>query len=330
MEIKPIRVAVTGAAGQVAYSLLFRLASGEAFGPHQPIILQLLEIPPAMGALEGVIMELQDCAFPLLYAIEASDDAKTAFTDANWALLVGSRPRSKGMQRSELIDINAPIFVEQGQALNSRAAEDIRILVVGNPCNTNCLVAAANAKAIPKDRWFAMTRLDENRAKAQLAKRSGAPVSKVTNLALWGNHSNKQYSDYENARINGRPVLEIIADETWLEGEFQRINGARGAAIIQARGVSSAASAANAALNTLQSLNLPSSTNDWHSAAIISDGNPYGIASNLFYSFPLRTGEDGQVRYVEGLSLSANARRRLQENEAELLEERSSVAHLLL
>ena len=286
MNPSAIRIAVTGAAGQVAYSLLFRLAGGEVFGSNQPIILQLLEIPPAMGTLEGVILELEDCAFPLLEGVHASDDPEIAFAGANWALLVGSRPRGVGMQRADLIAINGSIFVGQGHALNAKAADDVRILVVGNPCNTNCLVAAANAPDIPKDRWFAMTRLDENRAKAQLALRSGQPVRDVTNLALWGNHSPTQYPDFENARIAGQAATSIIPDRDWLEGDFQQVTGERGAAIINARGASSAASAASAALDTVRSLIQPTPANDWYSAAIASAGNPYGITSNLFYSFP--------------------------------------------
>ena len=329
MTKSAIRVAVTGAAGQVAYSLLFRLASGEVFGPDQPIILQLLEIPPAMGALEGVILELEDCAFPLLHEVVASDDAKTAFACANWALLVGSRPRGPGMQRADLITINGPIFVEQGRALNANAADDVRVLVVGNPCNTNCLVASANAPDIPTERWFAMTRLDENRAKAQLASHSGRPVHKVTNLALWGNHSATQYPDFENARIGGKPATTVITERAWLEGEFQRVNGQRGAAIIHARGASSAASAANAALDTLRSLIQLTPKDDWYSAAIASAGNPYGITSGLFYSFPLRTAAKGRVSIVDGLSLSDYGRARLQENERELRAERAAIADLI-
>ena len=244
MKKEPIRVAVTGAAGQVAYALLFRLASGEVFGADQLIRLQLLEIAPAMAALAGVVLELEDCAFPLLESIHATDEPKQAFDGANWALLVGSRPRGPGMQRADLISINGPIFVEQGRALNDNAAANLRALVVGNPCNTNCLVAAAHAPDIPADRFYAMTRLDENRARSQLASRSGRPVAAVSRLALWGNHSATQYPDFENARIDGAPLASVINDREWLEGEFQRRIGQRGAEIIRARGSSSAASAA--------------------------------------------------------------------------------------
>lgn len=329
MSPPAIRIAVTGAAGQVAYSLLFRLLSGEVFGADQPIQLQLLEITPAMRALEGVVLELEDCAFPLLHGIEATDSAEKAFRDANWSLLIGSRPRGPGMQRADLITINGPIFVEQGKAINAQAAEDVRVLVVGNPCNTNCLVAAANAPDVPKDRWYAMTMLDENRAKAQLAIRSCRPVREVSHLALWGNHSTTQYPDFENARICGEAAISWIEDREWLEGDFQRITGERGARIIDARGASSAASAANAVIDTLIALNQPSMEADWYSAAVYSDGNPYGISAGLFYSFPLRTAIDGVVTLVEGLQLSDYGWRRLKENESELLAERAAIQELL-
>ena len=324
-----IRIAVTGAAGQVAYSLLFRLASGEVFGTEQPIKLQLLEITPAMGALEGVILELEDCAFPLLQEVVATDCSSKAFKAANWCLLVGSRPRSHSMQRSDLITINGPIFVEQGSSINTNSAEDVRVIVVGNPCNTNCLVAASNAPEIPKDRWYAMTRLDENRAKAQLANHSSRPVSDISNLALWGNHSAIQYPDFENARISGEPATEIIRDRVWLEGDFQKLAGDRGAAIINARGASSAASAANAVIDTLISVSNPTKNNDWYSAAVYSKGNSYGIANDLFYSFPLRTSSDGTVSIVEGLRMSEYGLKRLKENEEELQSERAAIQNLL-
>ncbi|MCY3935174.1 MAG: malate dehydrogenase [Chloroflexi bacterium] len=329
MNPTPIRIAVTGAAGQVAYSLLFRLLSGEVFGTKQPIQLQLLEITPAMRALEGVILELEDCAFPLLHGIEATDAAKKAFKDVDWSLLIGSRPRGPGMQRADLIAINGPIFVEQGKAINAQAAEGVRILVVGNPCNTNCLVAAANAPDIPKERWFAMTRLDENRAKAQLANRSSRPVQEVSHLALWGNHSATQYPDFENARISGEAAITVIDDRNWLERDFQRITGERGASIIDARGLSSAASAANAIIDSLVSLTQTTVEDNWYSAAIYSDGNSYGITDGLFYSFPLRTDEAGAVSLVEGLRFSEYGWQRLKENENELLAERAAIQELL-
>lgn len=329
MNPTPIRIAVTGAAGQVAYSLLFRLLSGEIFGTKQPIQLQLLEITPAMRALEGIILELEDCAFPLLHGIEATDNVMKAFKDVDWSLLIGSRPRGPGMQRADLIAINGPIFVEQGKAINAQAAEGVRILVVGNPCNTNCLVAAANAPDIPKERWFAMTRLDENRAKAQLANRSSRPVEEVSHLALWGNHSATQYPDFENARISGEAAITVIDDRNWLERDFQRITGERGASIIDARGLSSAASAANAIIDSLVSLTQTTVEDNWYSAAIYSDGNSYGITDGLFYSFPLRTDEAGAVSLVEGLRFSEYGWQRLKENENELLAERAAIQELL-
>ena len=238
----PIRVAVTGAAGQVAYSILPRLASGEVFGPNQKVILQLLEIPPALTALEGVAMELEDCGFPTLQQIVVTDDPNKAFAGANYALLVGAAPRKQGMERKDLLGINGRIFIGQGQAIQKNAAGDVRVLVVGNPCNTNCLIAMNNAPEVPRDRWHAMTRLDENRAKSQLAKRAGADAGAVTNVAIWGNHSATQYPDFYNAKINGKPATDLIKDETWLKGEFISTVQQRGAAIIKARGASSAGS----------------------------------------------------------------------------------------
>lgn len=242
----PIQVTVTGAAGQIGYSLLFRIASGEMFGPNQPVALRLLEIEPALNALNGVAMELDDCAFPLLSDIVTTSDPKTAFDGTNWALLVGSVPRKAGMERGDLLSINGGIFKPQGEAINNHAADDVRVLVVGNPCNTNCLIARSNAKDVPAERWFAMTRLDENRGKTQLAQKAGVAVSSVTDLAIWGNHSATQYPDFENAKIDGKPVGDVISDRAWLEGDFLTTVQKRGAAIIEARGVSSAASAANA------------------------------------------------------------------------------------
>src|SRR5881296_4858 len=241
----PIKVAVTGAAGQIGYSLVFRIASGEMFGPDQPLALHLIEIPAALGALEGVVMELHDCAFPLLQSIVPTADLDEGFRDINWALLVGSVPRKAGMERKDLLGINGKIFIGQGQAIERNAASDVRVLVVGNPCNTNCLIAMNNAKSIPRDRWFAMTRLDENRAKAQLAQKAGVEVTEVTNVTIWGNHSATQYPDFHNAKINGRSANEEIRDEAWLKGDFITTVQQRGAAIIKARGLSSAASAAN-------------------------------------------------------------------------------------
>jgi len=324
-----IRVAVTGGAGQIAYSLLFRIGNGEVFGADQPVALQILEIPPAMDALRGVVMELEDSAQPLLQDVIISADPNVAFKDANWAILVGGKPRGPGMQRSDLIAANGPIFVEQGRALNARAASDIRVLTVANPCNSNCLVAKANAPDIPAERFFAMTRLDENRAKAQLAQRAGAPVSAVSKLAIWGNHSTTQFPNFEHALIHGQFAESVIKDRGWLEGEFMSTVQDRGAAIIKARGLSSAASAANAALDTIRSLIHPTPEGTWFSAAIASEGNPYAIADGLIYSFPLRTAGDGSVSLVEDLELSDYALAKMRDSEAELIAEREAIQHLL-
>lgn len=324
----PIRVAVTGGAGQIAYSLLFRIASGEAFGPDQPLILQIIEIPQAMDALEGIRMELDDCAYPLLRDISLTDDPNVGFKDANWAVLVGGMPRTKDMQRKDLIAANGGIFREQGRAISGHAADDIRVLVVANPCNTNALVAHLNAPRFPADRWFAMTRLDENRAKAQIAQKAGVSVGDVTNLAVWGNHSLTQFPNFEHARIGGRPLLEVIPDRAWLEGDFMTINQQRGKVVIEARGKSSAASAANAAIGTLRSLNTPTPGGDWFSAAVVSDGS-YGVPEGIVFSFPLRSPGDGTYEIVRGLALSDYAKARLQESVDELLEEKEAVTDLL-
>ncbi len=324
-----IRVAVTGGAGQIAYSLLFRIGNGEVFGPDQPVILQILEIPQAMDALQGVVMELKDSAQPLVQDIITSDDPNVAFKDANWAILVGGKPRGPGMERGDLIAANGPIFVSQGKAINDHAADDIRVVVVANPCNSNCLVAKANAPDVPADRWFAMTRLDENRAKSQLADKAGVAVTDVTNVGIWGNHSATQFPNFEHALIGGKPAEEVIGDREWLEGEFLTTVQKRGAAIIQARGKSSAASAANAALDTIRSLITPTAEGDWFSAAIPSDGNPYGIEEGIMYSFPLRTDGKGNVEIVEGLDLSDYAVGKAKATEAELLEEREAITDLL-
>ncbi len=325
----PIRIAVTGGAGQIAYNLLFRLGNGEVFGPRQPVILQILEIPPAMEALRGVVMELEDCAQPLLQDIIISDDPAVAFKDANWAILVGGMPRGPGMERSDLIAANGPIFVAQGRALNDHAAADVRVLVVANPCNSNCLVAKANAPNIPADRWFAMTRLDENRAASQLAQRAGALVGEVSNVAIWGNHSATQFPGFEHALVKGEAAETVIGDRQWLEGEFMSTVQKRGAAIINARGKSSAASAANAALDSIRSLINPTPPGDWFSAGIPSDSNPYGIESGLIFSFPLQRNTDGSVEIVAGLPLSDYARDKIRATEAELLQEREAISDLL-
>ena len=325
----PIRIAVTGGAGQIAYNLLFRLGNGEVFGADQPVVLQILEIPPAMDALRGVVMELQDCAQPLLQDIIISDDPAVAFKDANWAILVGGMPRGPGMERGDLIAANGPIFVAQGQAINDHAAADIRVLVVANPCNSNCLVAKANAPDIPADRWFAMTRLDENRAAFQLAQKAGVLVGDVSNLAIWGNHSATQFPNFEHALIKGDAAEAVIGDRAWLKGEFMSTVQKRGAAVINARGKSSAASAANAALDSIRSLITPTPPGHWFSAGIPSDGNPYGIQDGLIYSFPLRRNADGSLEIVSGLSLSDYALGKMRATEAELVKEREAISDLL-
>src|SRR5438093_9480615 len=284
----PIKVAVTGAAGQIGYSLVFRIASGAMFGPEQLVALSLIEIPNALGALEGVVMELHDCAFPLLKSITPTADLEEGFREVNWALLVGSVPRKAGMERKELLGINGKIFIGQGQAIQKNAARDVRIHVVGNPCNTNCLIAMNNAPELPRERFFAMTRLDENRAKSQLAKKAGVDVTAVSNVAIWGNHSSTQFPDFYNARINGRPANQVITDETWLKGEFISSVQQRGAAVIKTRGASSAASAANAVVDSVRAIIEPTPSGDWHSVCICSEGS-YGVEKGLISSFPVRS-----------------------------------------
>lgn len=325
----PIRVAVTGGAGQIAYSLLFRLGNGEVFGPDQPVILQILEIPQAMDALKGVVMELRDSAQPLVQDIISSDDPNEAFKDANWVVLVGGKPRGPGMERADLLAENGKIFVEQGKAINNYAAEDVRVVVVANPCNTNALVAKANAPDVPASRWFAMTRLDENRARAQLALKAGTESAAVTRVGIWGNHSTTQFPNFEHMLINGKPAESVISDRGWLEGAFLTTVQKRGAEIIAARGKSSAASAANAALDTIRSLITPTPDGDWFSAAVVSDGNPYGVADNLLFSFPLRSDGKGNWEIVSGLELSEYAQSKVKATEKELLEEREAVANML-
>jgi len=324
----PIRVAVTGGAGQIGYSLLFRLASGETFGADQPVILQVLEIPEAISALRGVVMELEDCAYPLLQDVIATSDEKVAFRDANWAILVGGKPRGKGQERADVIKDNAPIFVTQGRAINDYAAGDIHVLVVANPCNTNALIALKSAPDVPTERWMAMTRLDQNRAVTQLAQKAGVPVSEVTHLGVWGNHSPTMYPDFEHARIGGRPATEVITDRAWLEGDFLKTVQQRGKEVIDARGKSSAASAANAVVNHLQSMLRPTPEGDCFSGAIYAAGNPYGVPGDLMFSFPLRN-TGSSVEIVQGLDLSDYARQKLAVTTDELREEREAVADLL-
>ena len=323
----PIRVAITGAAGQIGYSLLFRIASGSMFGPDQPVILHLIEIEPALKALNGVVMELDDCAFPLLKGIVPTASLDEGFKGVNWALLVGSVPRKAGMERKDLLGINGKIFTGQGQAIAKNAAFDVRVLVVGNPCNTNCLIAMNNAKGIPADRWFAMTMLDQNRAKTQLAKKAGVDITAVTNLAIWGNHSSTMYPDFANAKIKGEPAPTVIKDDAWFKDAFIPTVQKRGAAILEARGLSSAASAANAVVDTVRALTTPTPSGDWFSVAVCSDGS-YGIEKNLLFSYPIRS--DGQKwSIVPGVPLSDFSKSKIAATETELKEEKSLVADLL-
>jgi malate dehydrogenase len=323
----PVHVTVTGAAGQICYSLLFRIAAGDLLGPDQPIVLRLLEIEPAMKALEGVVMEIDDCAFPLVAGIEATSDLTTAFNGTSYALLVGSVPRKAGMERKDLLGINGGIFKPQGRAIAENAASDVRVLVVGNPCNTNCLIARVNAPEVPAERWFAMTRLDENRAKSQLAVRAGVPVSEVTNMAIWGNHSSTQFPDFGHARIGGKPAEDVIGEREWLEGEFISTVQKRGAAIIEARGLSSAASAANAAIGSVRSFASDTPEGDWTSLAVVSHGE-YGVPEGLQFGFPVRS-HDGEWEVVEGLDHDDFASERIRITTDELLAERDDVAELL-
>jgi malate dehydrogenase len=324
-----VKVAVTGAAGQIGYALLFRIASGQMFGPDTKVDLQLLELEGALPALEGVTMELDDCAFPLLNRVVRTSDASQAFAGANWALLVGAVPRKAGMERKDLLTVNGGIFTGQGQAIAANAADDVRILVVGNPCNTNCLIAASSASDIPSDRWFAMTMLDQNRGCYQLARRADVPVDAVQDLAVWGNHSSTQFPDVYHATIGGRPAPEVIADEDWLQGEFISTIQQRGAAIIAARGQSSAASAANAVVDTVRNLTQP--TGEIFSAAIRAPGDAsgYGIPEGLVFGYPLRADASGQVEIVQGIQHNAWAQSKIDTTRDELLEEREAVEDLL-
>jgi malate dehydrogenase len=327
MARSPLHVTVTGAAGQIGYSLLFRIAAGQMFGPDQPVVLRLLEIEPAMKALEGVVMELDDCAFPALADVVATADMKQAFDGANWALLVGSIPRKAGMERGDLLSVNGGIFKPQGAAISEHAASDVRVLVVGNPCNTNCLIARSAAPDVPTDRWFAMTRLDENRAKSQLAQKAGVPVTEVTNLAIWGNHSATQFPDFANAKIGGKPAIDVIADGDWLRGDFITTVQKRGAAIIEARGLSSAASAASAVVDTVRTLTTATPKGDWSSVAVASSGQ-YGTPEGLQFGFPIAADGKGGWRVVEGLSHDDFASERIRLTTEELESERGDVRKL--
>ena len=323
---QPVRVTITGAAGQISYALLFRIASGSMLGPDQPVILQLLEITPAMGALEGVVMELNDCAFPLLHGIVTSDDPEIAFKDTDYALLVGARPRGPGMERKDLLEANAAIFSEQGKAINKVASRDIKVLVVGNPANTNALIASANAPDIPAGQFTAMTRLDHNRALSQLAEKTGSHTTQIKRMTIWGNHSNTQYPDISNTTVDGKAASDLV-DQAWLEGDFIPTVQERGAAIIKARGASSAASAGSAAVDHMRTWALGTDDGDWVSMAIPSDGS-YDIEPGIMYSYPV-TCTNGNYEIVQGLEISEFSRSRMDATEDELRQERAAIEHLL-
>ncbi len=325
-DAAPLTVAVTGAAGQIGYSLLFRLASGALLGPDTPIELRLLEITPALKALEGVVMELDDCAFPTLAGVEIGDDARTVFDGANLALLVGARPRTQGMERGDLLEANGAIFTAQGKALNEVAAEDIRIGVTGNPANTNALIAMHNAPDIPRERFSALTRLDHNRAISQLAAKTGATVADIAKMTIWGNHSATQYPDIFHAEVGGRNAAEVVGDQAWIENDFIPTVAKRGAAIIEARGSSSAASAASATIDAARDWLHSSSEGDWVSMAVLSDGS-YDVPEGLIYSFPVTT-SGGEWQIVQGLEIDDFSRQRMDATAAELAEERDAVREL--
>lgn len=319
------RVAITGGAGQIAYSLLFRIAAGEMLGNDQPIALHILELPEALKSLEGVKMELEDCAFPLLKEIHIGSDPKSLFDSVDYALLVGAKPRGPNMERQDLLHDNAKIFIEQGKALNETASRDVKVLVVGNPCNTNCLIAIQNAPRIPPTNFHAMTRLDQNRAVAQLAMKAKVPITAVKNLTIWGNHSSTQVPDFLNASINSKPACDVIRDQKWLENDFITTVQKRGAAIIAARGKSSAASAASAAIDAIRSLVNPTAQGEWFSSGVYSNGNSYGIEENLVFSFPCRSKGDGNYEIVNDLEWDDFLTAKIKTTEKELLEERELV-----
>jgi malate dehydrogenase len=320
-----MRVAVTGAAGQIGYALVFRIASGGLFGPNQRVRLQLLEVPAAENALQGVVMELRDGACPLVEEIIATTDPKRAFEGADWTLCVGSIPRKPGMERSELLGLNGKIFVQQGKDLAAVASKEARVLVVGNPCNTNAWIARQAGQGLPEDRWFAMTRLDENRAKARLAEKAGVSVRAVDRLAIWGNHSTTMYPDFTNARISGKAATEVIQDRAWLEGDFLKSVQQRGAEVLKARGLSSAASAAHAAVDTVRTLHDGTKAGDWTSVAVCSDGS-YGVPKGLMCSFPIEAAGKGKWKIVQGLNLDEFGKAKLAATVAELEEERAAAA----
>ncbi|MSR79148.1 MAG: malate dehydrogenase [Gemmataceae bacterium] len=326
---KIVRVALSGAAGQVSYAMIPRLASGEVFGPNTDVILHMLEITPALPTLAGVAMELEDCSFNNLKGVVISDDPMKAFDGVNWAILVGSFPRKQGMERKELLSINGKIFVGQGKALAARAASDVRILVVGNPCNTNCYTAYNNGKDIPQERWTALTRLDHNRARTALGLKAGLSAEDVSNMTIWGNHSNTQFPDFNNAKIQGKPTSQFITDRTWLEETFVPMIQTRGAAVIKARGSSSAFSAANGALDHVKGLLNPTAPGDWVSMATISKGE-YGVPKGLVFGFPCTTDGQGNYQVVEGLSHDSFGKAKMEATLNELLEEKEAVADLIV
>jgi malate dehydrogenase len=326
MAKTPLHVTVTGAAGQIGYALVHRIATGQLLGHDQPIVLRLLEIEPAMASLEGVVMELEDGAHPLLEGIEATSDLKHAFDGASWCLLVGSIPRKAGMERGDLLSVNGGIFKPQGEAINANAADDVRTLVVGNPCNTNCLIARSHAPDVPADRWFAMTRLDENRAKTQLARKAGVAVREVTNLAIWGNHSATQFPDFANAKIGGKPAPDVIGDDSWLEGKFLETVQKRGAAVIEKRGASSAASAAHAAIDSVNSVWQTTPKGDWHSLAVTSSGE-YGVPEGLQFGYPIRS-DGSSWEVVAGIEHDDFAKEKIRITTEELVSERDEVKSL--
>lgn len=326
MALSRVKVAVTGAAGQIGYALAFRIASGQMFGPQTKVELQLLELKSALGALHGVAMELEDCAFPLLENIVCTEDLNTAMRDVNWALLVGAVPRKEGMERADLLKINGNIFTAQGRAISENAANDVRVLVVGNPCNTNCLIAMHNAPNLPHDRFYAMTMLDENRAKAQIAQKAGVAVKEVRHMAIWGNHSATQYPDFYNATINGQTVDKVIQNEKWLQNDFVTIVQQRGAAIIKARGLSSAASAANAIVDSVYNVMHDTENGDCYSICLASK-DEYGVDEGLIFSYPCRT-ENGQLKVIQGLQHNDFGKAKLQATLNELRAERDAVKAL--
>lgn len=326
--LKKVKVAITGAAGQIGYSMLFRLASGEVFGPDTQVHLNLLELPHAVKAAEGTAMELADCGFPTLAGVDCFDSPEKGFDGVDWALLVGSKPRGPGMLRKDLIAQNGPIFVGQGKAL-AKGSSDLRVIVVGNPCNTNALIAQHNCKDVAPSRFFAMTMLDQNRAKAQIAAKANCNVGDISQLAIWGNHSVTMYPDYENVKISGKKLTDVVTDTSWLQGDFLTTVQKRGAAIIEARGKSSAASAASACLDTVKALHFPTKAGDCFSAAIASDGEAYGVPKGLMFSFPLRSKGNGEFEIVKNIELSDFAKAKIKVSVDELLGEREVVRELL-